>query len=322
MSELNKILETDCYKNYLKDIDYLNKVLDKYKTIDIEKSSNYIYELFYFNKKFNQLLSKDSLEPLLREKLESVTNNLKVVLDSLENDTLRKIYENHKSAVPISKLEKEKYKGSTYKGNVKKVVKENPIKVYLLKSFYKPLIIFICLILLYFLDTDTCENLLSNTKFLYIELLQVYKSGAIVIFSVIMLSFSFFYCLDFLYIVFPGIRYKLFYNFQNEDTENIENGDNSSNWISPTAVQSIEEGENGRQVREYVPDKIERSRKLVQNIRDYVIENNLDLGINKKVDSLETLVNKCVRKNKNHYELYESCVKIELLYEQLVNSDK
>lgn len=317
MSELNNILETDCYKNYLKDIDYLNKVLDKYKTIDIEKSSNYIYELFYFNKKFNKLLSKDALEPLLREKLESVTNNLKVVLDSLDKDTLRKIYENHKSAVPISKLEKEKYKESTYKGEVKKIIRKDPIKLYLFKSFYKLLIIFICFILLYFLDTDIYKNYLSHS-FLAIELIQVYKSVAIVIFCSIMLNFSFFYCLDFLYLVFPGIRYKLFY----EDTENIEKGYNSSNWVSSTAVQSIEEGEKGSQVREYVPDKIERSRKLVHNIRDYVIENNLDLGINKKVDSLETIVNKCVRENQSHYELYESCVKIELLYESLVDSDK
>lgn len=313
MSELNKILETDCYKNYLKDIDYLNKVLDKYKTIDIKKSSNYIYELFYFNKKFHQLLSKDNLDPLLRENLEGVTNNLKVVLDSLDEDTLREIYKNHESAIPISKLEKEKYKESIYKGEVKEIIKEEPVKSYLKKSSWKLFFWLLCFSLIFFLNSNTFDSFINQLPpSPYIQIFKMIVIG----FLFILISFiGIFSCIDILFINFPFMRNELYYNSQKEED------DKSMNLVSASAVQSVEEEENGVVVRKYVSNKIKRSRNLVISIKQYVDENNLDLSINKKADSLNYIINRCVRKNKNYYDLYESCAKIELLYELLINGD-
>lgn len=313
MSELNKILETDCYKNYLKDIDYLNKVLDKYKTIDIKKSSNYIYELFYFNKKFHQLLSKDDLDPLLRENLEGVTNNLKVVLDSLDEDTLREIYKNHESAIPISKLEKEKYKESIYKGEVKEIIKEEPVKSYLKKSSWKLFFWLLCFSLIFFLNSNTFDSFINQLPASpYIQIFKMIVIG----FLFILVSFiGIFSCIDIFFINFPFMRNELYYNSQREED------DKSMNLVSASAVQSVEEEENGVVVRKYVSNKIKRSRNLVISIKQYVDENNLDLSINKKADSLNDIINRCVRKNKNYYDLYESCAKIELLYELLINGD-
>lgn len=327
MLKTEKIIETNDFKSYLKDIDYLNKLLDRYKKVKLEESSNYIYEMFYFSQKFNQILSKDNLEPLLREKLEEVTNNLNLVLKGLGDNTLSTIYENHSHAKIISDMDKEKYKDSEYKGEVDRVVFENPVQLYFKKNICR--FIVVCIFAFVLINSDKIIPIISNSlismsyNLVGVEQVQVNaarldnlnhicKFFTNFLSSLIAISQSIFITLDTFYLTCPFLRKGL--------SKEVNGGvEMQSKFISQEAQQAVVESMEGKIQRAYEPDKIHRSMSLIDNVKEYVSVNSLDNSINDKVDSLESDMIKCIKQKKNYYKLYELCAQVELLYESLVN---
>lgn len=327
MLKTEKIIETNDFKSYLKDIDYLNKLLDRYKKVKLEESSNYIYEMFYFSQKFNQILSKDNLEPLLREKLEEVTNNLNLVLKGLGDNTLSTIYENHSHAKIISDMDKEKYKDSEYKGEVDRVVFENPVQLYFKKNICR--FIVVCIFAFVLINSDKIIPIISNSlismsyNLVGVEQVQVNATrldnlnkilnSLIKFFStIVILSQNIFITIDTVYLTCPFMRKSLL-------KEANDGVDVQNKFISQEAQQAVVESLEGKVQRAYEPDKIHRSMSLIDNVKEYVSVNSLDSSINDKVDSLESDIIKCIKQKKNYYKLYELCAQVELLYESLIN---
>lgn len=326
MLNTKKIIETNDFKNYLKDINYLNKLLDRYKKVKLEESSNYIYEMFYFSQKFNQILSKDNLEPLLREKLEEVTNNLNLVLKGLDDHTLSIVYENHSHAEIISDMDKQKYKESEYKGEVDRVVFESPVKLYFKKNIWS--IIAVGIFMFVFINSD---NITSQINYVIsmlgnlgsVEQVQVDSARLDNLYKMLIIKFlsslvivnqSIFIALDTLFLYFPFIRKSL--------SEEVEGGVHLQNrCISQEAQQAVIESMEGKVQRDYEPDKVNRGISLIDNIKSYVSVNSLDSSINDKVDLLESDMIKCIKQKKNYYKLYKLCAQVELLYESLVKGE-
>lgn len=285
--EKSMLVETKNYKEYLKDIDFLTKLLNEYDNkglkVLIDRSCNYVYEMFYYSEKFRKLLDTD-IEPDLKEKIQDIYNKLNTILDNYTNSELKFILKNHSLSDSIKKLDKEKYKDSENKCTYTVKRDISPIELYIKRKKYFILSLF-CFFpfLLYF-----GEGILKFVS----NILQINFNYALVYICFVFIFFllSFREAINLLFLSFPILIGQTWKDYKGE------------------IVDELYKYSEGEEVEEYEPDKVKYVHYLLKRLKS---EGKYDIRVQ--------LYENMAKRRKRYQSVFIGLVNIEMLYEEMLN---
>lgn len=103
------VIDSKDLLDYLDTVEFLTKIFKKVENNVENIDSNTLYEIYYHKYKLGEIVKDAKVDTLVRKEAEGLLSQLQILVDLIDEDKTKKIYESREDTVKVEKQDKIKY---------------------------------------------------------------------------------------------------------------------------------------------------------------------------------------------------------------------